>query len=172
MRAHSFGKFNIFLVEVCSIDALPTLEIEWIAKLDAYKNGYNGTPGGEGRPSVDREQVIKVLNIVRTIKGTCNILGNDPATVRKILLAADITPLAPGDYNQLTQSKRIIQCDKMTGKHLKIHASIMEATRYLREQTNNHELSGKKYRLLREGKENLVVDTHGSLQMMYYKMQT
>ena len=57
----------------------------WIEYYGSFKNGYNATIGGDGKPYIDRELVIKTYLELNTCKATASALGINEETVSKIL---------------------------------------------------------------------------------------
>lgn len=47
IRKYGLDNFNFEVLEICDKDALPSKEIEYIAELDSFNNGYNETLGGD-----------------------------------------------------------------------------------------------------------------------------
>lgn len=47
LRKYSIDNFDIIILTLCPENKLDELEIEYIAKFDTYKHGYNSTPGGQ-----------------------------------------------------------------------------------------------------------------------------
>ena len=62
MRKYGIEHFWIEKLEDCSDDIIYEREKYWIEQLDSFKNGYNMTSGGEGRTTLDREEIIKLWN--------------------------------------------------------------------------------------------------------------
>lgn len=61
INKYGFEHFFIELIEECNDDILPEREQYWIKQYDSYKNGYNGSYGGEGVLHYDHEQIYKLL---------------------------------------------------------------------------------------------------------------
>ena len=47
VRKYGIENFNFEILEECKANELNEREIYWISYYDAYKNGYNSTPGGQ-----------------------------------------------------------------------------------------------------------------------------
>ena len=47
LRKYGIDNFDIIILTLCPENKLDELEIEYIAKFDTYKHGYNSTPGGQ-----------------------------------------------------------------------------------------------------------------------------
>ena len=58
---NKYGKenFSIELVEECEESVLNEREVFWIEYYGSFKNGYNATIGGDGRPYIDYEMIFK-----------------------------------------------------------------------------------------------------------------
>ena len=59
IRKYGKENFAIELVESCPIEILSDREIYWIDYFSSYKEGYNATLGGDGRPSYDYNVFVK-----------------------------------------------------------------------------------------------------------------
>lgn len=59
MRKYRIEHFHIELVE--ETNSPEEREIYWIEKLNAYKNGYNATKGGEGKQLYDHDAIVSAL---------------------------------------------------------------------------------------------------------------
>ena len=66
-------------------DDVETRERYWIAFYDTFRNGYNDTLGGVGRPSIDEELVISTYERVLSKAKTAELLKLDERTVHDIL---------------------------------------------------------------------------------------
>lgn len=86
--------FYIELVEECDAKILADREIFWINYYSSYANGYNATPGGDGRMTYsfdDYDTMVKLFTEGKLIKEICKIFECDSDTVRRALLNSGIT---------------------------------------------------------------------------------
>lgn len=61
MKKYGIENFHYELIEECDIDFLGEREQYWIAYYDTYKNGYNATLGGDGKPIHNHSDILKRL---------------------------------------------------------------------------------------------------------------
>ena len=84
----AFKKYGIenFLIEEIEETSIPEeREKYWIETYGSFHNGYNATIGGDGRPYIDYDLVVKTYQEIGFENRTAEILNIDVSTVRKIL---------------------------------------------------------------------------------------
>ena len=62
MRKYGIEHFWIEQIEECDDDIINEREKYWIKELNTLKEGYNMTPGGDGRIILDRQKIIDLWN--------------------------------------------------------------------------------------------------------------
>ena len=62
MRKYGIEHFHIELIE--ETDNPEEREVFWIENKRSFKNGYNATKGGDGRPYLDYDLIISTYNEV------------------------------------------------------------------------------------------------------------
>ena len=87
IRKYGIEHFSIKVVEECPLEELDERERYWIEQYQSFKNGYNATLGGDGRPYLDYSLIVKTYNQLKSIKQTAEILHIDRSSVSKALLA-------------------------------------------------------------------------------------
>ena len=120
-----YGKEN-FSVQTLEETQVPEdREKYWISKLDTFSNGYNATIGGDGKPYIDYDMVIKLYNECHCQKIVAQKMqiGND--TVRKVLHEKHI-PIVVVQPN----CKAVIQYDR-NDNVVNVFSSCGNAARYL-----------------------------------------
>lgn len=123
MNKYGISNFHIELIEEVLNNA-EDREIYWISYYDSYRNGYNATPGGDGRPYLDHQLIIKTYNEVGSVRKTAQILGIDKDWAYKILHSYNVdTSVCKNNW------KAVAQIDPITGEILRVYPSIREAER-------------------------------------------
>ena len=78
--------FKFEIIEQCKCSELDEKERFWIKKLDTYNNGYNGTMGGSGSITVDRDDFEEYfLNNKPSVKELADKFKIDRSTAGRIL---------------------------------------------------------------------------------------
>lgn len=68
-------------LEECDDSILSNRETYWIEKLHTYRDGYNATLGGDGKPYIDYEEIEKVYLKCLCVKETARKTGYDDETI-------------------------------------------------------------------------------------------
>lgn len=132
MNKYGINNFHIVEVEECSSEQLAEKERYWIKYYDSYKNGYNLTPGGEGCPIYDRENILSLWQDGYSQKEISEIVGCERHTVSRILKSFNIPEEELHKFkNQGNNSKEILLLDKNTLEIIKEFKSSAEALRFL-----------------------------------------
>ena len=121
MNKYGIEHFHIELIEETSNPE--EREEYWIEYYGSFKNGYNATKGGDGKPYIDYELVIKTYKNLLNVTKTAQILNIDTKTVSKILQNNNIEIY----HNNEMLRKSVAKIDKKTGEILKVYSSIAEA---------------------------------------------
>lgn len=123
MKKYGIEHFHIELIEETSNPE--EREKYWIEYYGSFKYGYNATRGGDGKPYINYELVIKTYKILQSIRKTAQVLKIDTKTISKILQNNNIEIY----HNNEILRKPVAKIDKKTGEILKIYSSITEAER-------------------------------------------
>lgn len=83
IRKYGQEHFSVELLE--ETDNPEERECFWIKQFDSFHNGYNATPGGDGRPWINRQLVLTTYAKVGLITETSKILGVCKQQVSAIL---------------------------------------------------------------------------------------
>ena len=78
-------KFLIEQIEECSFDEAAEREKYWIEYYGSFKNGYNATIGGDGKPYIDYDLVIATYKELKSIVDTAKKLNICEDSVKNIL---------------------------------------------------------------------------------------
>jgi group I intron endonuclease len=128
MNKYGIDKFQIELIE--ETDIPEEREQYWIKYYDSYKNGYNATLGGDGKPYIDHQKVVELYKVYQNQKQVSNLMNIDEGTVRTILREQKVEILSSPEVNKKALSKKIAQLD-LEGNVLNVFDSAIEAARQL-----------------------------------------
>ena len=131
---NKYGKeaFIIEEIEECSAEIAGQRERYWIEYYGSFKNGYNATVGGDGKPFLDYELVYRTYLECKTRKRTAELLGIDRCNVGKIIANFKDNPYAINE----SLFKPVARLDIKTGEVLEVFSSISEANK--KYKCNNH----------------------------------
>ena len=126
MRKYGIHNFQVELIE--ETDRLNEREVYWIEQKRSFKNGYNATIGGDGRPYLDRDLIIKTYLEVQNIQKTSEICHCDKHSVHNILSSYHIPIVTQQEVNK-KQSGKIIKQYSKKGELLNIFSSVKDAAK-------------------------------------------
>ena len=124
---NKYGKdnFNIEQIEECSEDEVDEREKYWIEYYGSFKNGYNATCGGDGRPFLVYELFYRPYLECKSRSKTAEILKIDRSNVNKIIASFKDNPYS----NNESLFKPVARLDPKTNEILEVIPSISEADR-------------------------------------------
>ena len=134
MRKYGCNHFSVETVEETNLPE--EREKYWIEYYGSFKNGYNATVGGDGKPYLDYELLIKTYQEVKNLSDTAKILNIDEGHLSNILKARNVNVLTVKEVNTLKYGKTILMLDKNSLKPLKSFACIADASRYIQQEKN------------------------------------
>ena len=85
MKKYGVEHFHASIIEECDEFILSEREIFWIEYYGSFKNGYNATLGGDGRPYIDYDLVVNTYKELKNIKEVAKKLNINQDTISKIL---------------------------------------------------------------------------------------
>ena len=129
MRKYGINNFQVELIE--ETDRPNEREIYWIEQKISFKNGYNATIGGDGRPYLDRDLIIKTYLEVQNIQKTSEICHCDSHSVHNILSSYHIPIITQQEVNKKQFGKIIKQYSKK-GELLNIFPSVKDAAKSIK----------------------------------------
>lgn len=110
----------------------------WIQFYDTFKNGYNATKGGDGKPYVDYNTIYLLWQKGLTIKDIKSKLGHDQQTIRVALKQFCVSHKEIALRAKKVTQKQVAMLDKKTQQTIKIFPSIAEAYLFLKKQHSGH----------------------------------
>lgn len=125
MNKYGIEHFHIELLE--KTDNPEERERYWIEYYSSFKNGYNATTGGDGKPYVDKDVIISLWKEGKIIKEIHNITGYDVKTIRKYLLLNNISEQEIISKGYAYQGKTVVKIDKNTDEILEVFNTSGEA---------------------------------------------
>ena len=136
---YGIENFQIEEIEECSDLILEERERYWIETYGSFKNGYNATIGGDGRPYIDYDMVCALYQELQNQKQVAQKMGIDRTTVSYILKNRGMQSMLGCEATRISQSKQV-KCYNLKGDFIQIFSSITEAAQWL---INNHNLTAK-----------------------------
>lgn len=131
MKKYGVENFSVEEVEECSSEILSEREIYWIDFYDSFRSGYNATKGGDGKPFIDEQEILKLWQEGKSLKDIAEIVGHSRAQTSQLLrnngiLSEDIIKRGRNKYY-----KSVKMIDINANQVLAIFSSTREAARYL-----------------------------------------
>ncbi len=122
--------FEIEQIEECSHDILNERECHWIEYYGSFKNGYNTTIGGDGKPYLDYDLIYNTYLKTKNMKQTSILCNCSVDSVRKILEIYGITK-EERIKNQQNSNKvsghPVAKIDKYTNEIIAVYESVSAA---------------------------------------------
>lgn len=135
MNKYGREHFSIAQLEECPLEILGEREQYWIEKLDTYKNGYNGTHGGDGSQLYDYNLFIADYNQGMNIGEIAEKYDCAPDTVSKALKKANLDT-SRGTRNAKRKNSQIVYQYDMQENFIQEFHSYWAAARWIIE--NNY----------------------------------
>lgn len=128
---HKYGEnnFTIEILEQCdSVQDGAEKEKYWIERYRSFKEGYNATRGGDGRPYLDYDVLIGAYQKLQNAAEVAKQYGVNVGHLRKILKANGVDIVSSQEVNRKNNSTAINQLS-LTGEYLQTFPSAKEAAR-------------------------------------------
>lgn len=104
-----YGLSHFHIEEIEETDNPEEREKYWIEYYGSFKNGYNATKGGDGRPYIDYDLVVVTYRELQSIVETAHKLGIDQSSVYKILKVKKEPTLTQREATQRATGKIVNQ---------------------------------------------------------------
>lgn len=85
MKKYGVENFSVEEVEECSSEILSEREIYWIDFYDSFRSGYNATKGGDGKPFIDEQEILKLWKDGKSLKDIAEVIGHSRAQTSQLL---------------------------------------------------------------------------------------
>lgn len=128
MNKYGIEHFSIELIE--ETNEPEEREKYWIEQYNSFKDGYNATIGGDGKPYIDRQLVKSLYNKFGSCKEVAEIMKIDKETISKILKELNIKVIPAQDIVKKRYSNAVLMLDKQRNP-IKSFSSFSDAARYL-----------------------------------------
>ena len=142
MNKYGIENFFIEEVEQCEESVLSEREKYWIEYYGSFKYGYNATIGGDGKPYIDRNLVIKTYQEIGVMQRVADLLNISVDSVKNILKENNIKIHSYKEINKKLYGKAVMMLS-LTGEPQKVFDSLSEAAIFLNEERKqNSEIRG------------------------------
>ena len=132
MNRYGIDKFHIIQIEECPSEELSERERFWIKYYDSYNNGYNLTPGGDGCPIYDRNDILSLWQDGYNQQEISQIIGCERHTVSRILKGFNIPEEELSKFKQGNSAKEVLLLNKDTLEIVGEFKSSADALRFLK----------------------------------------
>ena len=136
----AFNKYGLgnFSIEIIEETLTPEeREIFWIEQKRSFKNGYNATIGGDGKPYLDYDLIIATYNELQSIRDTALKIGCNETTVSRILKNNHIQKLSSQEVNIKKFGKIVNQYD-LNNNFIQSFPSASAAADFLNKKGVSH----------------------------------
>ena len=136
----AFNKYGLenFSIEIIEETLTPEeREIFWIEQKRSFKNGYNATIGGDGKPYLDYDLIIATYNELQSIRDTALKIGCNETTVSRILKNNHIQKLSSQEVNIKKFGKIVNQYD-LNNNFIQSFPSVSAAADFLNKKGVSH----------------------------------
>ena len=124
IQQYGWENFSYEIIEECSQDELNEKEKYWIAYYDSYFNGYNSTPGGANKFTVDYDKIYLLYDQGKTPKEIADELQIGLSTVYSWLNSYS-------NWQPIVQNNTIFQYS-LDGQYIQEWPSCKEVQRQLK----------------------------------------
>ena len=125
-----YGKEHFRIVLLEETDNPDEREMFWIDKLGTYSNGYNATMGGEGKRSVDYDEIVRAYQTLRSQKKVAEALGVCLDTIRQALTMRGVKILTSTDISVERYGKSV-DMYSLDGGFIQSFETLTAAASYL-----------------------------------------
>lgn len=129
MRKYGEDKFSIHLLEEVDASSLAEREIYWIQKLNVYKNGYNGTHGGEGKILYGEDFTEAFINDFESGMPIRNIMKKYHCS--KEVIVQRLRDAGFDTKQNMVHNRVMVEQYDRDGNFIQLFQSITEAAKYL-----------------------------------------
>lgn len=128
MNKYGIENFSIEMIE--ETDIPEEREKYWIEYFGSFKNGYNATIGGDGKPYIDRDLVVATYNEVLNCNEVARIMNISADSVHSILKERDVDIIPGTEVSQRVNGK-IVNQYSLDGEYIQSFPSALAAARAL-----------------------------------------
>jgi hypothetical protein len=135
MKKYGIENFSIELVE--ETDNPEEREKYWIEYYGSFKNGYNATVGGDGKPYIDYDLIVATYKELKIQTAVAKKLNISEDTVSRVLKIKNISSLNQSEAVRLSVGKIVNQYD-LQGNYLNSFPSTRSAAESLNKVTSKN----------------------------------
>lgn len=135
MNKYGYDKFTVETLEECESNKGFEREKYWIEKLQTFKNGYNATFGGDGKPYVDYDVVIATYKMIGNIAETARKLNICRDTVKYVLDKYEI-PIIPHQEIIRIATQKTVNMLNLDNEYIQSFSNARDAAQYLIDKIN------------------------------------
>ena len=140
MQKYGIEHFHIEQIE--ETDNPEEREKYWIEFYGSFKNGYNATKGGDGKPYLDYDLILKTYNEIKNCKKVAELLNCNKESVVKILKMNGYSSTDLLKNSHLPITKAVAMCNKDTKEIIQTYSSTTEAAKALGKITSTSHGAG------------------------------
>jgi hypothetical protein len=133
MNKYGVDNFVIEQIEECTDEEVSERERFWIENFQSFKQGYNATLGGDGKPYVDYDLVCTLYKELQNQSEVARRMNIERSTVVYILKNRHIDIKPSGEFMKEFSSK-VVSCYNKEGEFIQSFPSISDAARYLQQE--------------------------------------
>ena len=138
MLKYGVEHFSIEQIEECAIESLNEREQFWIAYFGSFKFGYNATIGGDGKPYLDYDIVVKLYQDGYNCLEIQKITGYSDKSIALILDNNGIDKKQRQSNCGQWQNKIVKMIDKETEQVIQVFPKIIDAYSFLGKKKSSH----------------------------------
>lgn len=128
---YGIENFSIEAIEECSPEEASNKEVYWIEYYRSFKEGYNATKGGDGKPYLDYDLIYNTYKKTKSLKEAAKLCNCNEDSVSNIIKQKGITQEEILQNYKKNQSKTVAMIDKQSGEIIKVFTGTREAGHFL-----------------------------------------
>lgn len=134
-----YRAINKYGIENFSIETLEETENPeerekyWIEYFGSFKNGYNATIGGDGKPYIDRDLVVATYNEVLNCREVARRLNISKDSVSNILKERNVEIISSGEITA-RKTRKVVNQYSLNDEYIQTFSSIQDAARFLEKE--------------------------------------
>ena len=129
-----YGKEHFHIMQIEETDKPEEREVYWIEYYGSFKNGYNATTGGDGKPFIDYDLVVATYKELKSIIATAQKLNISKDAVHTALIARKEYIFSGAEVSRVVTGNIINQYD-LNGNFIQSFPSAKAAAESLNKIT-------------------------------------
>lgn len=144
MKKYGVENFSIEEVEECNSEILSERESYWIDFYGSFGKGYNATRGGDGKPFIDEQEILKLWQEGKSLKDIAEIIGHDKGWISQLLKNNGILSEELIERGRDKYRKSVDMLDIHTDQILASFPTLEKAALFIIEKRGIDEASNKR----------------------------